>query len=191
MKAVKCLFAAAVLLAAQVSMLMAADAPGSDVLSPAANRAFLDDNAHKPGVTVLPSGLEFRVLKNGFGGHPSPADNVEFSYSARLINDRLVDSASSDLPANLQVSNLMRGLNEALLRMQVGDRWQLVIPAELALGAKGNGAVPPNQTLVVDISLMAVIPPQQAQSQDSSPFSLYGYNRGTEHQAGAIFTIRQ
>jgi len=191
MKALKCLFAAAFFLAAQASTLKADDATGGDALSMAANHVFLADNARKPGVTVLPSGLEYRVLKNGFGGHPSPADNVEFSYSARLINDKLVDSASSDLPANLQVSNLMRGLNEALLRMQVGDRWQLAIPAELALGAKGNGAVPPNQTLVVDISLMAVIPPQQAQAQDSNPLSLYGYNRGTEHQAGAIFTIRQ
>ena len=115
----------------------------------------------------------------------------KFSYSARLINDRLVDSASSDLPANLQVSNLMRGLNEALLHMQAGDRWQLIIPADLAFGAKGNGAVPPSQTLVVDISLMAVISPQQAQAQDPSPISVYGYNRGTEHQAGAMFTIRQ
>ena len=191
MKTVKALFAAGIFLALAAPASMADEANGGDPLSAAANRAFLADNAHKPGVTLLPSGLEYRVLKNGFGGHPSPADNVEFAYSARLINNRLVDSASSDLPANLQVSNLMRGLSEALLHMQVGDRWQVMIPADLALGAKGNGAIPPNQTLVVDISLMAVIPPQPGQSQDSNPISVYGYNRGTEHQAGAMFTIKQ
>ena len=191
MKAVKFLFAAAIFLALAAPASMADETTSGDPLSVAANRAFLADNAHKPGVTALPSGLEYRVLKNGFGGHPSPADNVEFAYSARLINNRLVDSASSDLPANLQVSNLMRGLSEALLHMQVGDRWQVMIPADLALGAKGNGAIPPNQTLVVDISLMAVIPPQPGQSQDSNPISVYGYNRGTEHQAGAMFTIKQ
>lgn len=191
MKAVNVLFSGAIFLVLAAPISMADEATGGDPLSPAANRAFLADNAHKPGVMVFPSGLEYRVLKNGFGGHPSPADNVEFSYSAHLINGRLVDSASSDLPANLQVSNLMRGLSEALLRMQVGDRWQLTIPADLALGAKGNSAIPPNQTLVVDISLMAVIPPQPGQSQDTNPISVYGYNRGTEHQAGAMFTIRQ
>jgi FKBP-type peptidyl-prolyl cis-trans isomerase len=174
------------LLAALASPLRADDA-----LSEAANRAFLADNAQKPGVHVLPSGLEYRVVKNGFGSHPAPADFAEFSFSARLINGRLVDSASPDLPANLQVNNLMRGLNEALQRMQVGDRWEVVVPAGLAFGSKGNGAVPPDQTLVFDITLMAVTPPGQVQSQDASPLSVYGYNRGTERQAGAMFTIRQ
>lgn len=178
--------AALLLLAALASPLRADDA-----LSAAANQAFLADNAQKPGVHVLPDGLEFRVLKNGFGGHPSPADIVEFAYSTQLIDGKVVDSASSELPANLQVSNLMRGLNEALLKMQVGDRWELVVPGELAFGDKGNAVVPPNQTLIFDITLMAVAPPTQAQSQDGSPISVYGFNRGTEHQAGAMFTIRQ
>jgi FKBP-type peptidyl-prolyl cis-trans isomerase FklB len=178
---------AALLLLAVLASPLAAD----DALSAAANHAFLADNASKPGVTVLPSGLEFRVLKNGFGGHPTAGDFAEFSFSARLITGKVVDSASSDLPANLQVSSLLRGLNEALQRMQVGDRWELVMPAELAFGAKGTAAVPPNQTLVFDITLMAVARPQQAQGQDSSPISVYGYNRGVEHQAGAMFTIKQ
>lgn len=178
--------AALLLLAALASPLRADDA-----LSAAANRAFLADNANKPGVHMLPGGLEYRVVRSGFGSHPTSSDFAEFSFSARLISGKLIDSASPDLPANLQVSNLMRGLNEALQHMQVGDRWELVVPSELAFGSKGNGAVPPDQTLVFDISLMAVMPPQTAQSQDSSPLSLYGYNRGTEHQAGAMFTIRQ
>ncbi len=177
--------AALVLLAALAPPLQADDA-----LSAAANHAFLTDNAQKPGVKVLPSGLEYRVLRNGFGSHPAPADFVEFSYSTRLISGKVVDSASADLPANQQVSNLMRGLNEALQRMQVGDRWELAIPAPLAFGDKGNASVPPGQTLIFDLTLIAVIPPQQAQAQDGSPLSLYGYNRGTEHQAGAMFTIK-
>lgn len=172
---------------------LAGAARADDGLSALANRAFLSENAHKPGVTMLPSGLEYRILKNGFGRHPSASDMVEISYSARLIDGRLVDSASPDLPANLPLSNLMRGLNEAVTRMQVGDRWQLVIPAELAFGAKGtaNGSVPPDQTLVFDITLLAVTPPQTQQAQDGSPLSLYGFNRGMEHQAGAMFTIKQ
>jgi FKBP-type peptidyl-prolyl cis-trans isomerase FklB len=180
------LSAAFLLLTAVLSPLCA-----DDVLSAAANRSFLADNANKPGVRSLPSGLEYRVLKNGFGDRPTQSDFAEFSFSARLISGKLVDSASPDLPANLQVSNLLRGLSEALLHMQVGAHWELVVPANLAFGAKGNAAVPPDQTLVFDITLMAVTPPQQAQAQDSSPISVYGYNRGTEHQAGAMFTIKQ
>ena len=180
-------------LSAAFLLLMAVSSPlhADDALSAAANRSFLAENANKPGVRTFPSGLEYRVIKNGFGGHPAPSDFAEFSYNARLITGKLVDSASPDLPANLQVGNLTPGLNEALLHMQVGDRWELVVPANLALGAKGNASVPPDQTLVVDITLMAVIPPQQGQSSDSSPFSLYGYNRGLERQAGAMFTLRQ
>lgn len=178
--------AAFLLLAATTIPLHADDAP-----SPAANRAFLADYANKPGVTTLPSGLEFRVLRNGFGSHPTPADFAEFSYSTRLISGKVVDSASPDLPANQQVGNLMRGLSEALQHMQVGDRWELVVPAELAFGSKGNAVVPPNQTLIFDMTLMAVVPPPQVQSADSSPFSVYGYNRGVEHQAGAMFTLKQ
>lgn len=173
--------------------LAAFPAHADDGLSAAANRAFLAENAQKPGVRVLPSGLEYLILKNGLGRHPSPSDMVEISYSVRLINGRLVDSASPDLPANLQLGNLMRGLNEAVGRMAVGDRWRLFIPADLAFGAKGtaNGSVPPNQTLIFDISLLAVTPPQALQAQEGSPLSLYSFNRGTERQAGAMFTIKQ
>ena len=180
-------------LSAAFLVLAALTLPGhaDDAPTIAANHAFLADNANKPGVHVLPSGLEYRVLRNGFGSHPAPSDFAEFSFNARLINGKLVDSASFDLPANLQVSNLMRGLNEAVQHMQVGDRWELAIPADLALGGKGNAAVPPDQTLIFDITLMAVTSPQQAQAQDSSPISIYGYNRGVEHQAGAMLTIRQ
>jgi FKBP-type peptidyl-prolyl cis-trans isomerase len=164
-----------------------------DALSPAANHAFLDSNAHKPGVIVRPSGLQYRILRNGFGSHPAVTDTVEISYSARLINSKIVDTASPDLPAMLAVSNVLGGLSEALRLMQPGDRWELVIPSDLAFGGKGtpNGTVPPNQTLVFDVTMIAVIPPQAAQSQDSSSVSLYGRDRGVSHEAGAMFTLRQ
>jgi FKBP-type peptidyl-prolyl cis-trans isomerase len=183
-------FAAALLLTILASApVRAAD----DALSPAANHAFLDSNAHKPGVIVRPSGLQYHILRNGFGSHPAVTDAVEISYSARLINSKLVDTASPDLPATLAVSNVLGGLSEALRLMQAGDRWELVIPSDLAFGGKGtlNGVVPPNQTLVFDVTLIAVIPPQAAQSQDSSALSLYGRDRGVSHEAGAMFTLRQ
>ena len=166
---------------------MAAD----DAPSLAANHAYLADNAHTPGVMVRPDGLQYRILRNGFGSHPAPADTVQISYSTRLINAKLVDTASPDLPAVLTVSNLLRGLNEALQLMAAGDRWELVIPSDLALGSKGtpNGGVPPNQTLVFDLTLIAVIPAQMAQAPDNNGVSIYSRDRGNGHEAGAMFTI--
>jgi FKBP-type peptidyl-prolyl cis-trans isomerase len=183
-------------IAAALLLMVLASAPvraADDALSPAANHAFLDANAHRPGVTVRPSGLQYRILRNGFGSHPAVTDAVEISYSARLINSKVVDTASPDLPATLAVSNVLGGLSEALRLMQPGDRWELVIPSDLAFGGKGtpNGTVPPNQTLVFDVTMLAVIPPQASRSQDSSGLSLYGRDRGVSHEAGAMFTLRQ
>lgn len=164
-----------------------------DALSAAANHAFLTANAHKPGVKTRPSGLQYRILRSGFGTHPTAADTVQISYSAHLINSKLVDTASTDLPAVMMVSNVVRGLNEALQLMQPGDHWELVVPADLAFGGKGtpNGSVPPGQTLVFDITLLSVTQAQMAQGQASSGISLYGRQRGISNEAGAMFTIPQ
>ena len=146
-------------------------------------------------MTVRPNGLQYRVLHNGFGRHPTLADTAEVSYTVKLINGKLVDSVSPDLPAALAVSNVMRGLNEALLLMEPGDRWEVVVPSELAFGSKGtpNGSVPPNQTLVFDLSLIAIFPPApQAQSQNGTGLSVYSFNRGTNsRETGAMFTLKQ
>ena len=164
-----------------------------DALSAAANHAFLTANARKPGVRTQPSGLQYRILRSGFGAHPTLADTVQISYSARLINSKLVDTASTDLPAVMTVGNALRGLNEALQLMQPGDHWELVVPPELAFGSKGtpDGNVPPGQTLMFDITLISVAQAQKAQGQAGSGVSVYGRDRGTSHEAGAMFTIPQ
>jgi FKBP-type peptidyl-prolyl cis-trans isomerase len=164
-----------------------------DALGPAANRAFLAANARKPGVRTQNSGLQYRVLRSGFGAHPTLSDTVQISYSAHLINSKLVDTASADLPAVMTVGNAVRGLNEALQLMQPGDHWELVIPPDLAFGSKGtpDGNVPPGQTLVFDITLISIAQAQRAQGQASSGVSVYGRDRGTSHEAGAMFTIPQ
>jgi FKBP-type peptidyl-prolyl cis-trans isomerase FklB len=153
-----------------------------------ANQAFLADNAKKPGVTVLPSGLQFRVLKSGVGKRVSPSDTVQLSYSGRLINGTLFDGTSPGLPVTVPVSNIIRGLGEALLRMHEGDRWQLVVPPNLAYGDKGstNGTVPPGQALVFDVTLLATIPAPVAASQGLAD-SLTILSADAQH--GAVLTI--
>ncbi len=167
------------------SLALAAD----DTLSPAANTAFLAANAQKPGVIARPSGLQYRVTRSGTGKRPGGNDIVRLSYAIRLINGAAVDSTSPVLPATLSMSSVaFAGLAEALALMHVGDRWQLVIPANLAFGGKGamNGAVPPDQTLLMDVSLLSASVPQPGQTVTESPFSVWSNGR----ENGAAFTIK-
>jgi FKBP-type peptidyl-prolyl cis-trans isomerase len=183
------LFAAILLelFALQMRLVFAADDP----LSAGANSQFLTAHAREQGVSVRQSGLQFRILKNGFGIHPSSADTVQISYSAYLIDGKLVDRAPMDLPATLPLSSALRGMSEALQMMHVGDRWELVLPADLALGSKGtaNGIIPPNQVLIFDVTLLAVMPPQAGGAQDTSPLAIFGRERGKDTEAGAMLRI--
>ena len=160
-----------------------------DPLSPAANTAFLAANAQKPGTLVRPSGLQYRVLRNGTGKRPAGNDIVRLAYGIRLINGTLVDSTTPALPATLVMNSVaLAGLAEALALMHAGDRWQLAVPANLAFGGRGamNGAIPPNQTLLLDVTLVSVSAPQPGQSVSENPFSVWGNGRET----GAALTIR-
>lgn len=160
-----------------------------DGLSASANTAFLAANAGKPGVITRPSGLQYRVLRSGNGKRPGGSDIVRLSYAIHLINGTLVDSTTPVLPATLSMSNVaLAGLAEALSLMHAGDRWQLAVPANLAFGGKGamNGALPPNQTLVIDVTLISAAAPQPGQAATESPFSLWGNGR----ENGAALTIK-
>src|SRR3569833_4078210 len=128
-----------IILAFLVSPALAAD----DAPSLAANAAYLADKANKPGTIVRPSGLQYRILRSGPGRRPGGDDVVRIGYTVRLINGTVVDSTTPVLPASLGMANVpMAGLAAALSLMHAGDHWQLVQPANLAMGAKGaaNGA---------------------------------------------------
>jgi FKBP-type peptidyl-prolyl cis-trans isomerase len=160
-----------------------------DPLSAGANTAFLAANAGKPGVIARASGLQYRILRSGAGKRPGGNDIVRLSYAIRLINGTIVDSTTPVLPATLSMNSVaMAGLAEALSLMHVGDRWQLAIPANLAFGGKGamNGTIPPNQTLLADVTLVSAAALQPGQTVTESPFSLWSNGR----ENGATFTIK-
>ncbi len=160
-----------------------------DALGASANAAFLAANARQPGIAIRPSGLQYRILRSGTGRRPGGNDIVRLAYGIRLINGILVDSTTPVLPATLGMSSVaMAGLAEALALMHVGDRWQLTIPANLAFGGRGamNGAIPPDQTLVFDVTLISAAPPQPGQTVTDSPFSVWSNGR----ENGAALTIR-
>jgi len=122
-----------------------------------ANQAYLKANAAKPGVVIRPSGLQYNIIKSGFGARPLPTDTVSCSYTGMLINGKVFDGTEPMTPATFTVNKLIPGWTEALGLMRVGDKWHLVIPSNLAYGARGagDGLIPPNQTLVFDMELLS------------------------------------
>ena len=132
----------------------------NDALSLEANQKFLDENKAKKGVITRPSGLQFRILQNGYGKRPQATDTVKVYYTGKLINGVIFDGTSPGLPASMKLGNVIPGWVEALQLMREGDHWQLVIPAMLAYGARstGDGLIPAYQTLVFDIKLVETTP---------------------------------
>ena len=125
-----------------------------------ASKAFLAANRKKEGVKELPSGLQYRVVKDGAGDQPKSTDTVSVNYRGTLIDGREFDSSTrTGQPAVFQVNSVIKGWQEALPLMKTGAKWQLFIPPELGYGERGaGGAIGPNEILIFDIDLLAVNP---------------------------------
>jgi FKBP-type peptidyl-prolyl cis-trans isomerase FklB len=124
----------------------------------AAGRAFLEENSKKEGVKTLPSGLQYRVIKEGTGAIPSATDTVTVHYRGTLIDGTEFDSSySREEPATFQANRVIDGWKEALQLMKAGGKWQLFIPAELAYGARSVGdKIKSNSTLIFEVELLSV-----------------------------------
>jgi FKBP-type peptidyl-prolyl cis-trans isomerase FklB len=119
---------------------------------------FLTANKGKDGVVTLPSGLQYKVLKEGTGPKPSASDSVVCNYRGTLINGTEFDSSyKRGQPATFPVSGVIKGWTEALQLMSVGSKWQLFIPPSLAYGERGAGAdIGPNATLIFEVELISI-----------------------------------
>jgi FKBP-type peptidyl-prolyl cis-trans isomerase FklB len=121
--------------------------------------AFLAANKKKQGVTTLPSGLQYRVIKDGAGPSPKATDTVTTHYKGTLIDGTEFDSSyKHGGPASFPVNGVIPGWTEALQRMKVGSHWQLFVPAELAYGAnpRPGGPIGPNATLIFEVELLGI-----------------------------------
>ena len=146
--------------AAAPALAAAPAAATNDALSIENNLKFLEENKKQKGWIVRPSGLQFRILQNGYGKRPQSTDTVKVYYTGKLINGVIFDGTSPGLPASLKLNSVIQGWIEALQLMREGDHWQLVIPANLGYGARamGDGLIPPNQTLIFDLKLVETTP---------------------------------
>jgi FKBP-type peptidyl-prolyl cis-trans isomerase FklB len=133
--------------------------------------AFLAANKGKDGVVTTPSGLQYKILKEGTGPKPAATDSVVCNYKGTLINGTEFDSSyKRGQPATFPVSGVIKGWTEALQLMPVGSKWQLFIPSELAYGERGPGPeIGPNSTLIFEVELLSIQDKSKDKAPDASP----------------------
>lgn len=121
-------------------------------------RAFLASNAQREGVTTTASGLQYEVLASGDGASPTATDRVRAHYHGTLIDGTVFDSSvDRGQPFETAVNGVIKGWQEALQLMRVGDKWKLFVPPELAYGEKGaGGAIGSNATLIFEVELLSI-----------------------------------
>jgi FKBP-type peptidyl-prolyl cis-trans isomerase FklB len=130
----------------------------------AKGKKFLEENGKKQGVTTLPSGLQYEVIKMGTGPKPVLTDKVTVNYHGTLIDGTVFDSSvQRGQPAQLPVNQWIPGFSEALQLMPVGSKWKLYVPENLAYGERGaGGKIGPNETLIFELELISIDKDQPA-----------------------------
>lgn len=125
----------------------------------AANEDYLAENAQRDGVTTTASGLQYEVLTEGEGDQqPVESDVVTVHYEGKLVDGTVFDSSiSRGEPVELPVNGVIPGWVETLQMMNVGDKWKVTIPSELAYGARSpSPVIPPNSVLVFELELLGI-----------------------------------
>jgi FKBP-type peptidyl-prolyl cis-trans isomerase FklB len=118
---------------------------------------FLAENKTREGVVPLPSGLQYKILKQGTGDKPTLEDTVVCNYKGTLINGTEFDASDKHGgPATFPVKGVIAGWTEALQLMPVGSKWQLFVPSNLAYGAQGPPDIGPNATLIFEVELVSI-----------------------------------
>jgi FKBP-type peptidyl-prolyl cis-trans isomerase FklB len=137
---------------------MAAKAQQAGQANKTEGDAFLAANQTKQGVVTLPSGLQYKILKEGTGPKPAATDSVVCNYRGTLINGKEFDSSyKRGEPTTFPVNAVIKGWTEALQLMPVGSKWQLFVPSNLAYGERGAGDdIGPNATLIFDVELVSI-----------------------------------
>ena len=114
-------------------------------------------NAKKQGVKTLPSGVQYKVIKEGAGQMPKDTSVVKVNYEGRLIDGTVFDSSyKNGQPVTLRANQVIKGWTEALVHMPAGSVWEVYIPQELAYGDREQGQIKPYSPLVFKIELISV-----------------------------------
>ena len=124
----------------------------------AKNEEFLAENAKRHGVVVLESGLQYEVINEGDGAKPKLSDTVTTHYHGTLPSGKVFDSSvDRGQPASFPLNGVIKGWTEALQLMNVGSKYKLFVPSNLAYGAQGAGNdIGPHQALVFEVELLDI-----------------------------------
>lgn len=124
-----------------------------------AGEKFLAENAGKPGVVVLPSGLQYTVITEGTGAKPKATDRVKCHYEGTLTNGQVFDSSyRRGEPAVFPLNGVIAGWTEGVQLMAEGAKYRFFIPYHLAYGERGAGqSIPPYAALVFDVELIEIV----------------------------------
>ncbi len=118
---------------------------------------FLQANKKKPGITALPSGLQYEIIKQGQGTKPWPTQPVTCHYQGALINGSVFDSTlRRRKPATFRLNTVIKGWTEGLQLMTEGSKWRLYIPPHLGYGETYVPGINPNSTLIFEVELISV-----------------------------------
>ena len=125
-----------------------------------AGEKFLAENAKKEGVKVLPSGVQYKVLKEGTGAVPADTSRVKVHYEGKTLDGKVFDSSyKRGQPADFRANQVIKGWTDALTNMPAGSTWEVYIPQELAYGERQQGAdIKPFSVLIFKIELLEVNP---------------------------------
>jgi len=119
---------------------------------------FLSENAQKEGVKTLPSGLQYKVIKEGTGAKPKAESTVKTFYTGKLLDGKVFDSNEGKTPVEFPLNQVIPGWTEGIQLMSVGAKYEFYIPYNLAYGERGNpqGGIAPFSTLVFEVELVGI-----------------------------------
>ncbi len=123
-----------------------------------ANTEYIAQRLQEADVHKLPEGILYKVLHKGSGTKsPNIRSIVCVNYRGKFINGREFDSSySQGYPVAFRLSDLISGWKIALSHMHAGDKWEIIVPAELGYGSRNNGDIPGNSTLIFEIELVSI-----------------------------------
>jgi len=136
---------------------MVANKREASVRNRAKGEEFLAANKTREGVNVLPSGVQYRVIRAGSGRQPTDGDSIVANYRGTLLDGSEFDATLPNRPATLKLNQMIAGFRDAVKAMQPGAKWQIFIPSAMGYGERGVGSdVGPNDTLIFDVELLEI-----------------------------------
>lgn len=121
-----------------------------------AGNKFMEENKAKEGVVTLPSGLQYKVVKEGTGAKPTATDRVKVYYKGSLLDGTVFETNEGKDPVTFGVGQVIKGWTEALQLMPVGSKWTVYLPYDLAYGGQQAGNITPFSNLIFDIELLDI-----------------------------------